>query len=451
MRAELFIQFGEDDQPVVGSLEDDAKAVCLDVIDNFDDLDFGIGQFLSSIERLNVAPKERAVDLLIVAATAYFADTGFCRSTYSIDGWTRRFLLHIPVSAPAEWQVAAGHLARMLKFLTGDFWAFRFRARRDEYSVICEPPDELDLSDFDCVSLFSGGLDSLVGAIDLLSDGRKPLLISHYWDGEASAAQKALHAELIEKFGNDSMEIIRGRIGVARSDMPGAGSENTQRVRSFLFYSMAAAAVDALDSTDKVLIPENGLIALNVPMERLRLGSLSTHTAHPFFIASMNALTELVGISADFENPYQFMTKGEMVKGCKDQAFLAEIASQSMSCSSPAKVRWQGAAPQHCGHCIPCLIRRASLKAGLPSDDDTEYFLDDLTGEVLDSKEAKGKDIRSFLFAADTIKRSPARIPLVVRKPGPLPAAAVANYAEVYRRGMAEVMHLLKGVKSRHG
>lgn len=451
MRAELFIQFGEDDQPAAGSLSNGAEAVRLDVIDNFDDLDFGIGQFLSTFEKLNVALSERAVDLLIVAAAVYFADTGFNRSTYSTDNWTRRFILHIPVSAPAEWHAAAGHLARMLKFLTGDFWAFRFRARPDDYSVLCEPPDELDLSDFDCVSLFSGGLDSLIGAIDLLIEGRKPLLISHYWDGEASAAQNVLHHELIEKFGDDSMEIIRGRIGVARADMPGAGSENTQRVRSFLFYSMAAAAADALETTDKVLIPENGLIALNVPMERLRLGSLSTHTAHPYFIASMDVLTDLVGISADFENPYRFKTKGEMVKDCKDRAFLAGIASYSMSCSSPAKVRWQGAAPQHCGHCIPCVIRRASLKAGLQSDDDTEYFLDDLTGEALDSKAAKGKDIRSFLFAADTIKRSPAKIPLVVRKPGPLPVADVANYADVYRRGMAEVMHLLEGVRSRHG
>ena len=43
-------------------------------------------------------------------------------------------------------------------------------------------------------------------------------------------------------------------------------------------------------------VPKNGLIALNVPLDQLRLGALSTRTTHPFYIARWN---ELVGILAN--------------------------------------------------------------------------------------------------------------------------------------------------------
>ncbi len=450
MRCEMFVRLGSGDAPLGGVLEEACLVKELDIIDTFDELDCGIGPFIRSIEELNVAPCEGAIDLLVVASSVYLADTSFSRSTYSSDGWTRRFLLHIPVSEPDVWSGHVGLLAGMLKFLTGDYWEFRFRARPEKYTKLAKAPKELDLTEFDCVSLFSGGLDSLVGAIDLLSCGQKPLLISHYWDGEASSAQNALHEALQGKFGDVAFKVVRGRIGMTQTGLDGAGSENTQRARSFLFYSMAALAADALQTTDRVFIPENGLIALNVPMDRVRLGSLSTRTAHPHFIHSMDQLTTAIGVTATFSNPYRFNTKGEMVAECADLAFLTKIASKSMSCSSPAKVRWQGATPQHCGHCVPCMIRRASLKAGLPQDDETAYFLDDLTSNVLDSKKAEGKDIRSFLYASQIISKSPEKARFIVRKPGPLPIAEVEGYADVYRRGMAEVTAMLAGVRSRH-
>lgn len=451
MQKELFIQLGADDEPTSKSLRDPKTATRLDVISIYKGLDHGLDQLLAKLLGLDVAPSEIAIDLLIIAGSVYAADTGFNRETISEDGWTRQIDLHIPVSDPVVWRKAADHLSKMLRFLTGDYWTFHFRNRPDAYKSFAGTPEGLDLTGFDCVSLFSGGLDSLIGAIDLLCAGKRPLLISHYWDGEASSAQKALREAMQERFGEDAFEVIRAHIGITRTDMPNAGSEKTQRARSFLFYSMAAVAADTLDTTDQVLIPENGLIALNVPMEPLRLGSLSTRTAHPYFISCMSGLVSMVGMSTTFENPYRFKTKGEMVAECADAALLAQTAPLSMSCSSPAKVRWQGAAPQHCGHCVPCLIRRASLSSGLSSKDETQYFQKDLTGKTFDSRSATGKDIRSFLFAAGTIAKNRKKVPHIVRKPGPLPIAEVSDYAAIYERGMAEVMALLKDVQSKHG
>ena len=447
MREELFIQFGRDDIPSSGILAAPSSTNILNMMTESGGLDHGLDQLPVQLYRLNVAPSETALDLLIVAASVYIADTSVSRSTYE-DGWTRRITVHVPVNDLETWQATADQLGKMLRFLTGDYWSIRFRGRPEKFQKLIKNPAGLNLTDFDSVSLFSGGLDSLIGAIDLIAAGRKPLLVGHYWDGETSSAQNILRDELVKAFGDDAFGCLRARIGVERSDLASAGSENSQRSRSFLFYSMAAMVADALRPTGNILIPENGLIALNVPMDPLRIGSLTTRTAHPHFLASMGELASMVGMSSKFENPYRFKTKGEMVSECHDPELLKRIVSKSMSCSSPAKVRWQGAPPQHCGHCLPCLIRRASLQKGLNGEDTTEYYLDDLKAETLDSKSAKGKDIRSLLYAVGTIARNPTKLPYLVRKPGPLPSSELQDYVDVYTRGMDEAYALLRGVKA---
>ena len=446
MRRRIFIRLGKTDvTPTAGAVD-----ITIDMIDNFGTLDRGMNQLLERLFKLNVRPSEAAVDLLIVATSVYAADTGVSRQRYADDRWTRMIDLSIPVSDPGLWKGVTSDISGMLRFLTGDHWTFTFRSRPDEHREIAKLPEKLDLTDFTQVSLFSGGLDSLVGAIDLLSAGERPLLMSHYWGGDASSAQNRLLGTLKARNGN-AFESIRAYIGFKKTDFAEAGSDKNQRARSFLFYSLAIIAADALGSTNKVFIPENGLIALNVPMEALRLGSLSTRTAHPYFIRSMSNLAHALGVNATLENPYRFKTKGEMVAECLDQTLLAELAPQSMSCSSPSKVRFKRATPQHCGYCVPCLIRRASLKTGLGGPDTTEYFLENLDGKTFDSKTADGKDIRSFLFAAENLRRTPKRARYLVQKPGPLDRNELDAYVDVYRRGMAEVSDLLTGVSSKHG
>ena len=451
MRVELFSQLGAADTPVDNLLENPEDTYFVNFIDEDDDvLDHGVGHILDELFLRGLVPSEVAIDLLLVAATVNAADTKFRRQDLAEDKWTRQMSLHIPVSEPGTWTGAAPHLSRMLKFLTGDLWTFHFRGRPDDYDELAEAPTETERDHFDLVALFSGGLDSLIGAIDTIGGGHKPLLISHYWDGETSAAQSVLLDAMFEHFGDDRFDSIRARIGFDDAALSTSYVEPTQRARSFLFYSMAAVAADALPHPDKVVIPENGLIALNVPLDPLRLGALSTRTAHPFFIECMGELAARVGVASTFETPYRFRTKGEMVSKCGDVAFLKQVVPESMSCSSPAKVRWHGATPQHCGHCVPCLIRRAALHAGLPGNDATAYFLDELRGGTLDSKRAEGKDIRSFLFAAETLAKNPSHARSLVRKPGPLPAADVDAYADVYARGMKEIAAFLKGVRVKH-
>src|ERR1035437_1820015 len=68
------------------------------------------------------------------------------------------------------------------------------------------------------------------------------------------------------------------------------------------------------------------------------------------------------------------------------------LAPLSLSCSSPSKGRWQGLGTQHCGYCLPCLIRRAALYAGFGrGTDPTVYTLANMNARPLDTRQSEGQ------------------------------------------------------------
>ena len=154
-------------------------------------LDHGIGAALADLKALHLTPSEIGADMLVVAAHVHAADTRISRSTESQDAWTREIRLVIPVSAPVRWTAAAPILVRALNFLTGDKWDVGFRKRAKGYAKLVSPATPtLIPAPFDGVSLFSGGLDSLIGAIDSLNACETPLLVSHAGEGLVSKSQE---------------------------------------------------------------------------------------------------------------------------------------------------------------------------------------------------------------------------------------------------------------------
>jgi hypothetical protein len=151
-------------------------------------------------------------------------------------------------------------------------------------------------------------------------------------------------------------------------------------------------------------------------------------------------------------NPYWDKTKGEMVAACGNGALLRRLISSSFSCASPTKGRWLGLGTQHCGYCLPCLIRRAALSAGLrPDADPTVYTVDDLTAHILDTRQSEGVQVRSFQLAIERLRTRPGLASSLIHKPGPLfdeSPTSQAAIAGVYRRGLEEVGTLLAGVRT---
>jgi hypothetical protein len=433
---------------------DGEQATRVDLVCGERFLDHGIGRALADLAKLGLRPTEVGVDLLILAALVHAADTRVSRGGTSQDGWTRELRLVVPVSDPTRWSAAGVVLVRLLNFLTGDKWTVDVRSRPARLARFSPTqPARLIGPPYDDLALFSGGLDSLIGAIDALDGGRTPLLISHAGEGATSDAQNTLFEALKTKY--RSRSVARLRLWMAYPDgfVRGTTAENTTRGRSFLFFALGVFAGTGFAGPVTLKVPENGLIALNVPLDPLRLGSLSTRTTHPFYMARWNEMLSMLGIPVRVENPYWDQTKGEMARDCADGALLRELAASSLSCSSPTKGRWQGHGTQHCGYCLPCLIRRAALKAGFaPDPDTTVYTVDDLTAYALDTRQSEGQQVRSFQYAIERLRARPQLAPILVHKPGPLSDESPARQSalgEVYRRGLAEVGALLIGVRTR--
>ena len=225
------------------------------------------------------------------------------------DAWTRRLTLSCPA---AGWSEALAELAALAGFLTGDDWSVEARPVQPFLELQAKPEDSWQP---DCVCLFSGGVDSLAGAIDLLEAGQRVLLVSHYDFGQLAGAQNLLTDKLLHHYGPDKVRRWGFRIQFEAPEL-------SLRSRSLLFIGLGVAAASVWGRDLPLQIPENGWISLNPPLTSSRLGSYSTRTTHPYFIAGLKEFFLKVGIKQDLANPYQYLTKGEVLARSRNQDLL---------------------------------------------------------------------------------------------------------------------------------
>ncbi len=449
-------RYGPDDQITIPSAPDE-QVTNLQLVIGEKSLDHGIGGALTDLKALGVSPSEIGLDLLVLAAHVHAADTRISRAQQSPASWTREIRLVVPVSDPDRWNAAARTVKRTLDFLTGDRWTIGFRLHPERFAEIITPPSTLLPPVFDSVSLFSGGLDSLIGAIDILEEGCTPLLVSHAGEGATSDAQKVLFGALKGHFSGVAFDRLRVWMQFPADLVDGVDSENSTRGRSFLFFALGVFAGTGLGIDFALRVPENGLIALNVPLDPLRLGSNSTRTTHPYYIARWNDLLSDLGISGRIVNPYWDKTKGEMASACANPELLKDLAPHALSCAHAANARHlgiQGRGIEQCGYCLPCLIRRAALEAAWGrGNDPTQYTLSDLHAYALGTRESNGQQVRSFQFAIERLRAAPDLAKLLIHKPGPLTdeSSRLDQLAAVYLRGLAEVAQLIEGVETTPG
>lgn len=321
-------------------------------------------QLPSAVQKSQLSPSVQAWDFAVIASAVAAADKAILRK-HSPDGWTREINLDVSLSAPDIWNKKRSDLEKMLRFLTGDFWSLEFSSGGVKPPKVKEPM----MGNADCVCLLSGGIDSLVGAIDLTAIGMKPLFVSHVVRGDKDA-QSRFASVLGGSDHHFQWSFTTKHLGI---------SENSTRARSMIFFAFATLAVSAVQTTNKqpvdIYVPENGFISLNVPLGPGRLGSLSTKTTHPFFMNMLQEIWNDVGIPARLILPYLHQTKGEMLQKCQDIKKLIRLVGHSTSCG-----RYQRNKLTHCGTCIPCLVRRAAfLKADLPDSTVNGYIKDKLS------------------------------------------------------------------------
>jgi len=381
-------------------------------------------------------PSSRILDLLSLAISVYTADLKIPRK-FSKDRWTRTILLHIPVISLTTWQKTTSSITKMLDFLTGDRWEISFRKSNFKPKLTINNKVEKVSK----VSLFSGGLDSLVGAIDLLEDGERVALVGHHGAGITNKVQETVLDEL-EKLYPDLIESYLFYVQPPKSNSKGQG-EPSMRSRSFLFFSLAVVVANLFTGKTPIYIAENGLISLNVPLTNSRIGSLSTRTTHPYFISLFSDFLSLLKINSPIILPYKFQTKGEMITNVKNQDALKKAVDLSMSCSHPEAGRYQGKQPNlHCGYCVPCIIRQASL-ASAQLDMPSAYAIDILQTPP-DHTTETGRDLRAFEMAIERGRfNNPHQALFDVLATGKISSNDIQDYVDVYSRGMKEVQNFL--------
>lgn len=388
-------------------------------------------QIWNEIRNLEAPVLQRAFDFLTIAIAVTAADT-FVKRHDAADGWSREFELVVAIAEPEAWEPLRTNLETALRFLSGDIWHINFQ-NNGRLAPIPYPPGRdrtIPLQGRDCVCLYSGGLDSSTGVLDLLSRGRNPVLVSHSYRGD-----KAIQENVSSYF-----PCTPSRFSATLNPTFGLPAETSMRTRSLNFLAYGAVTASALSRlTDNpsvdLLVPENGFISLNVPLTPRRLGSLSTRTTHPFFISLIQEIFSGLDIPARIINPYRFKTKGEILYCCPDKTALGRLASETVSCG-----KWKRKG-QPCGRCVPCLIRRASFyAAGLT--DLTHYQYPNL--QWVYQNENERDDLLALMLAVRKARQGSNTPWLLMSGPLPEPRAERSQYVDVFQRGLHEVENYLQ-------
>lgn len=379
------------------------------------------------LKKMGVYPDVVTWDFVTIAMAVCAADLA-CLRKKSADGWTREIELSITVCNKKNWLTHIDKLQNAFRFLTGDFWEISLE---DGGELPLEPAN-IATSAADCISLLSGGMDSLIGAIDLMENGRSPCFVSQMAKGD-SKKQLEFSSTLNSK--------VRHYQWNHRIKVPHI-TERSTRGRSLIFISYGILAATVLKKTDPIdlIIPENGFISLNIPLNEGRFGSLSTKTTHPVFLSILQEIFDDAKMNISIKRPYQGYTKGEMIKNCKNLPLLIKHIGNTTSCGRFGYYNYQ-----HCGRCVPCLVRRASfLSAGITDNTEKKYFFDNI-GKNESSREKGANDIGAVARACLLYRSS--GINDVIG--GALSFSSYSKegrdfYANVVENGIIELENLLK-------
>jgi hypothetical protein len=276
--------------------------------------------------------------------------------------WRRTLHFLIAVRDPEFWNTPTinAMLCSTLGFLSGDRLTFDFvqrdgSTRQQDYldlqgggpAAECKPEE---------IVLFSGGLDSLAGAVDALPVcGIPVVLASHQLANFLHSIQARLAAALREGAGSSRLL----HVGVGLKGL-GEMAEPTQRTRSFLFACFGMV-VAHLFGRRSVSFYENGIVSTNLPIASHVLGTRATRTTHPRVLRDYATLFSRVTSSdAEVRNPFFWDTKADIVRRIAD-AGCGDLIATSFSCASTRRATLTSG--QHCGVCTQCLDRRFGILA----------------------------------------------------------------------------------------
>lgn len=293
--------------------------------------------------------------------------------------WQRRLIIEFPVSDVERWRSAAPTLHQLIRRSTGDDVELEFTKRpaqqrhRDTYRV----PFALEQARPTTIVLLSDGLDSYCGAVQQLSARPQERLcfVSLSTNTRKEAGINDVRSHL-HRMRPENITFCGSFFHL--NDPPRASAqERSQRSRTMLAIAAGFVVSAAYDSLD-VIVSENGLGILNLPVPHLQMDHFSSQVLHPANVPLWSEVAALLwGSKAGLVYPNRFRTKAEM---CASLPATAHVAiGFTTSCDAPRRD-----ADDACGTCGSCLVRRRALELPGLSTFDGKYHVSASTGRTPD-------------------------------------------------------------------
>jgi 7-cyano-7-deazaguanine synthase in queuosine biosynthesis len=378
-------------------------------------------------------------DLLTVASAIFATDLAVVRGER--EGFVREIELNVPVVNHQAFRYLKQQLDYLLYVLSSDNWNVNFSQKKG-----AQEPSVKATAKRGRTILFSGGLDSFAGAIKELQDGHPLQLVSHYTRNRViRESQEALAQYLHKQYGPKVSRVAVRATGRKSGHFwfpSDTEREPSQRTRSLLFMVLAAISARKSGFHEIVVIAENGQMAIHLPLTAARIGAFSTHTAHPEVIYEVQKfLSDLLSFPIEIINPFVYLTKAECISGLFKLQSHQNLIPQSVSCWRASRV---GHAHNHCGECVPCLVRRIAIEHNelkIP-EYDRDLFREDIAA-LVDGDTGK----RNLVELAEFIARFDSTTPeaaLLVEFPDLINEQVDSSQAiSMYRRFAGEARHVL--------
>lgn len=348
----------------------------------------------------------RIKDLLEIASYIYASDRMIDRgapTSMEYMKWSRKLHYHIKVRDFKFWnkKEVKEALNEALKFVSGDYsYEFTFHAGGKDFGQTSLTDDEgfaFEKKDNSHICLFSGGLDSLAGALKLLSEGKNLILISHSSNNlGVSATQTAILKRIMTDYPDRVQPFkfschLKGERAV----------EETQRSRIFL-YTTIAFSLMSLASEDSINIFENGITSINFAKRQDAMNARASRTTHPKTLGLLQNFFSLVGEKAiQVHHPFLFMTKSdilEIIKSNKKESYI----NSTLTCTKTFLKFQNKSNASHCGRCSQCVDRRfAAFATGL-EEFDAIYDMD-ISKDSIDDQEGF-THLHDYLFKVFELK-----------------------------------------------
>lgn len=371
----------------------------LDLDDNsqYQNIKIGLPHF---IQKVNCHFPDRIKDLLEIAGYVYAADRLIKRGTpdqLEYHNWSRHLDFRIKVRDFEFWNKAGTKkaLSELLVFVSGDHeydFAFSTGAKDvGQKSLFDFEGIEFEEKDNSLIALFSGGLDSLAGALEILETTDKKLfIVSHRSNNPTvKGIQNNVYSLLKKDYGE------RVKLFPFECNLTGDRAiEETQRTRLFLYTSIAfALSIHTVEP--RINVFENGVTSMNVSKRQDLMNARASRTTHPKTLHLIEQFFNLVaGKPVKVNHPFIYKTKTdvlEIIKGYNKQRYI----NNTLSCTKTFQRFKNNSQATHCGGCSQCIDRRIAAFAAELEDFDTTYDCD-LSKDPIKDLEAKAH-LNSFL------------------------------------------------------